>query len=206
MTMRTRLTALGALAAAGLVIGTVTGAPAGAAVKASASPAFLSAAQLPPHPTSSWTAGKVTGGVPDQLLLCFPETFAGYDSSYREFWTDLDTNARQLTVVVKDEAKAKSLAARLNKELKKCATTVEQSNPGTDAEVRDYGTLPVEEGAHVYGLHTTTSFGADDVRLLSVGRDGHAVTVVEWAALGDFGAAPVTAFKKTTTTAVNKLY
>ena len=45
-----------------------------------------------------------------------------------------------------------------------------------------------------------------DIRLLSVGRDGRTVTVVDWGQMGGFKDAPVKAFKKTTTTAVNKLH
>ncbi|MFD3497139.1 hypothetical protein ACFWWT_00370 [Streptomyces sp. NPDC058676] len=177
-----------------------------AATKTAASPKFLAAADLPPHPTSSWTAGKVTDGVPDELRLCLEEALLAYDSRYRPFHTDLDTSARQLTVVVGSTAKAKALATRLNKEIRSCATRIEQADPETEATYKGYGTLPVEEGARVHGLHTVTSWGASDVRLLSVGRDGRTVTVVEWSQLGDLGDAPVKAFKKTTTTAVNKLY
>jgi hypothetical protein len=176
------------------------------ALKTAVAPGFLAAAELPPHPTSSWTAGKVTDGVPDELRLCLEEALLAYDSRYRDFRTDLDTNARQLTVVVGSAAKAKALATRLNKEIRSCATRIEKAGPETGAAYKAYGTLPVEEGAGVHGLHTVTSWGASDVRLLSVGRDGRAVTVVEWAQLGGFGDAPVKAFKKTTTTAVNKLY
>lgn len=204
--MRTALSVLTALAAA--AAGVALAAPAGATAKASAParPAFLSAAELPPHPSSAWTADKVKDGVPDELRFCLDAALPGYDSRYRAFRTDLDTSARQLTIVVASDAKAKALAARLNKEIRSCPTRIEQSDPEIEAELRDYGTLPVEEGAHVYGLHTETSYGATDIRLLSVGRDGHAVTVVDWGQLGDFGDAPVPAFKKTTTTAVKKLY
>jgi len=177
-----------------------------ATMKSAASPRFLAAAELPPHPTSTWTAGKVTDGVPDELRLCLEEALLAYDSRYRAFHTDLDTNARQLTVVVGSAAKAKALATRLDKEIRSCATRIERADPETGATYKGYGTLPVEEGARVHGLHTDTSWGASDIRLLSVGRDGRTVTVVEWAQLGDFGDAPVKAFKKTTTTAVNKLY
>ncbi|KOU73450.1 hypothetical protein ADK57_08745 [Streptomyces sp. MMG1533] len=185
---------------------TKTAAMKATATKAAASPRFLAAAELPPHPTSSWTAGKVTDGVPDELRLCLEEALLAYDSRYRAFHTDLDTSARQLTVVVGSTVKAKALATRLNKEIRSCATRIEKADPETEAEYKGYGTLPVEEGARVHGLHTHTSWGASDIRLLSVGRDGRTVTVVEWAQLGDFGDAPVKAFKKTTTTAVNKLY
>ncbi|MGX5186852.1 hypothetical protein ACWKT5_29835 [Streptomyces avermitilis] len=206
MTKRVRVAALTALTAAGLVLGTAVAGPAGAAVRGGGSPAFLSAAELPPHPTSSWTAGKVTDGVPDELRLCLDAALPGDDSRYRAYRTDLDTSARQLTMVLGDEATAKGRTARLNEDIRSCATRIERPYPETDAVLKDYGTLPVEEGAHVYGLHTATSWGASDIHLFSVGRDGRAVTVVEWAQLGDFTDAPVTAFKKTTTTAVNKLY
>ncbi|MCX4704510.1 hypothetical protein [Streptomyces sp. NBC_01373] len=222
MPKRIRAGALTVLAITGLTLGTALAvqadarpAPAAAtktattkavAMKTAAAPRFLAAAQLPPHPASSWTAGKVTDGVPDELRPCLEEALLAYDSRYRAFHTDLDTNARQLTVVVGSAAKAKALATRLNKEIRSCATRLEKADPETEAAYKGYGTLPVEEGARVHGLHTVTSWGASDIRLLSVGRDGRAVTVVEWAQLGGFGDAPVKAFKKTTVTAVNKLY
>ncbi|MFD6290119.1 hypothetical protein [Streptomyces sp. NPDC060205] len=214
MSKRTRGAAFTALAAAALAVGTVLAGPAGAVVNTSApvsvtssgTPKFLSAAQLPPHPSSAWTAGKVTPGVPDELVFCLEDALPGYDSSYRDFRTDLETNAQQLTIVVGSNAKADALAKRLNKEIKACAAKAELADPEVEATLKDYGTLPVEEGAHVYGVHTNTSWGATDINLYSVGRDGRAVTVVKWGQMGDFSDAPVKAFKKTTTTAVNKLY
>ncbi|MFE7034915.1 hypothetical protein ACFU9Y_31885 [Streptomyces sp. NPDC057621] len=214
MSKRTRGVAITALAAAALAVGTALAGPAGAVVNTSApvqvtssgTPKFLSAAQLPPHPSSAWTAGKVTPGVPDELLFCLEDALPGYDSSYRDFRTDLETNAQQLTIVVGSNTKAAALAKRLNKEIKACAAKAEQADPEVEATLKDYGTLPVEEGAHVYGMHTNTSWGATDINLYSVGRDGRAVTVVKWGQMGDFSDAPVKAFKKTTTTAVDKLY
>jgi hypothetical protein len=197
------LTAVTALAATASVTVLAT---AGTAAAADRSPRFLSAADLPPHPSSAWTAGKVTDGVPDELRLCLDDVFPGYDSRYRPFHTDLDTTARQLTIVTGSTAKAKALAARMNQEIRTCATRVEQAHPDVEATHRGYGALPVEEGARVHGLHTETSWGANDVRLLSVGRDGRTVTVVEWSQIGDLDDAPVRAFKRTTTTAVGKLY
>ncbi|MEU3839349.1 hypothetical protein AB0E88_04885 [Streptomyces sp. NPDC028635] len=178
--------------------------PAAAAVKA---PGFLAAADLPPHPASSWTAGDVTAGVPqetgeDACLRALPGHTAAW---HRDFRTDLDTGARQITVVLSDTRTAEQLTSRLNADIESCAARIEQQQPDTRATGKDYGTLPVEDGAHVYGVHTETSWGASDVRLLSVGRDGRTVTVVNWAQLGGFEGAPVRAFKKTTTTAVDKL-
>lgn len=200
----TAMSALTALVAAGVALA----APAGATAKASAPtpPRFLSAAELPPHPNSTWTADRVKDGVPEELRFCLGAALPGYDSRYRAFHTDLDAGARQLTIVVGSDAKAKALATRLNKEIRSCPKRIEQADPEVDAQLKDYGTLQVEEGAHVYGLHTETSYGANDISLLSVGRDGRTVTVVGWSRLGGFAGAPVAAFKKTTTTAVKKLY
>ncbi|USQ84165.1 hypothetical protein NFX46_10380 [Streptomyces phaeoluteigriseus] len=202
MPNRTRTGALTALATAGLALGTVLAVPAGAAERAQG---FLAAGDLPPHPSSSWTADRVKGGVPDSLLGCVTDALPGYDVRHREFRTDLDTGAVQVTVVVGGAAKAKALQTRLNKEMRTCATEIERNDPETEAAVKDYGSVAVEEGARVHGLHTVTSWGATDVHLLSVGRDGRTVTLVQWGQMGDFGDAPVKAFKKTTVTAVDKL-
>ncbi|MFI7412156.1 hypothetical protein ACIBU0_26140 [Streptomyces sp. NPDC049627] len=205
MSKRTRAGVLAALAVAGLAAGTaLTAAPAGAATKAPA-PKFLSASELPPHPSSAWTAGRVTDGVPEEMQGCLGEALFGYDSRYRTFRTDLETGAEQLNVVVGDNAKAKALATRLNMEIRNCALRSD-ADPEIEAEYRSYGSLPVEEGARVHGVHTRASWGAMDIHLVSVGRDGGTVTVVQWGQMGDFTDAPVKDFKKTTTTAVDKLY
>ncbi|MET7291069.1 hypothetical protein ABZS79_02730 [Streptomyces griseoloalbus] len=206
MPMRTRAAALAALTVAALAAGTTLTAPAGAAPKKAAAPAFLAASELPPHPASTWTAGPVTDGFPAELAHCLGEGVPAYDYRHRVFHTDLDTGAVQATVVTGSPAKGKALAALLNEEIRSCADRIEQSDPEIEAEGRYYGSLPVEEGARVHGLHTETSWGATDIHLLSVGRDGRTVTVVGWGQLGDFDDAPVTAFEKTTTKAVNKLH
>ncbi|MFI8193592.1 hypothetical protein ACIF8T_33270 [Streptomyces sp. NPDC085946] len=205
MSMRIRAGASTALVITALTAGTALTVPAQAAPKGVA-PAFLSAGDLPPHPSSAWTAGKVTDGFPERLAYCLGEGLPAYDYRHREFRTDLDTGAVQVTVVTGSTAKAGALAARLNHEIRTCAARLEASDPDVEATGKDYGTLPVEEGARVHGLHTASSWGATDIHLLSVGRDGKTVTVVEWGQMGDFGDAPVKAFKKTTTTAVNKLH
>ncbi|MBT3152168.1 hypothetical protein HTV45_14970 [Streptomyces sp. CHD11] len=206
MPMRTRATALAALTAAALAAGSVLTAPAGAAPKKAAPPRFLAASELPRHPTSAWAAGPVTDGFPVELAYCLGEGVPAYDYRHRVFHTDLDTGAAQVTVVTGSAAKGRALAALLHKEIRSCADRIEGSDPETEAEGRYYGRLPVEEGATVHGLHTETSWGATDIHLLSVGRDGRTVTVVGWGQMGDFGDAPVAAFKKTTKKAVNKLH
>ncbi|MGW1778014.1 hypothetical protein ACWCQQ_02585 [Streptomyces sp. NPDC002143] len=210
MPKRTRaaiLTGLTALTAAGLALGTVLTAPAGATVPKP--PGFLSTTDLPPHASSAWTAGAITAGAsPDvEADRCLGMALGdGWDSWYRDFRTDLDTSARQVSVELSSVSAAKGRYSRINQDIKSCAGWIEEADPEVEATLKDYGKLNVEEGAHVYGLHTETSWGATDIRLLSVGRDGTTVTVVDWGQLGDFGDAPVKAFKKTTVTAVNKLH
>ncbi|MFI7316186.1 hypothetical protein [Streptomyces venezuelae] len=208
MSLRIRTSACTTFAVAALAAaGTVLTAPAAGAAPQAAAPKFLSASQLPPHPTSSWTAGPVTEGFPDEIGYCVStEGVPSYDYKNRLFRTDVDTNAAQLTVVADTAAHAKALAKHYDDLVRTCAERIEKADPDVRAEGRDYGTLPVEEGARVRGLHTETSGGATDIALMSVGRDGRTVTVVKWGQMGDFGDAPVAAFKKTTTTAVNKLY
>ncbi|MER6678977.1 hypothetical protein [Streptomyces sp. NPDC000983] len=206
MPKRTRAVTAAVLTLAGVTACAALTVPAQATEKASSTPRFLSASQLPPHPSSDWTAGKVTDGMPDEMQFCLGKALLAYDMRYRPFHTDLDTSARQLTVVVGTAAKAKALAGSLDKAVKSCAQRIEAADPEVEATYKSYGSLPVEEGARVHGLHTETSWGANDIRLLSVGRDGRTVTVVDWSQMGGFSDAPVSAFKKTTTKAVNKLY
>ncbi|WP_328841089.1 hypothetical protein [Streptomyces europaeiscabiei] len=206
MPKRTRANVLTALVVAGLTAGSAlaVGAVPAAAAKASSAPKFLSASQLPPHPSSSWTAGRIEDGVPEVFQYCLGDALLAYDARHRSFRTDLETGAHQLVVVAGSDSKAKALATRLNKDFRDCVS--ESSDPDVEAEYRDLGTLPVEEGARVHGVATVASWGAMDIRLLSVGRDGRTVTVVDWGQMGGFKDAPVKAFKKTTTTAVNKLH
>src|SRR5690606_40497734 len=68
----TRAAVLAALTAAVVAAGTALTVPAGAA-PAKAAPKFLSASQLPPHPSSEWTAGPVTDGFPVELAYCLGE-------------------------------------------------------------------------------------------------------------------------------------
>ncbi len=158
MPIRTRVAALAALTAAALAVGAAATAPAGAAPKKAPAPTFLAASELPPHPTG-WTAGPVTDGFPEQLAYCLGEGVPAYDYRHRLFHTDLDTGAVQVTVVTGSAAKGKALAARLNKEIRTCADRIERTYPDVTAEGRFYGTLPVEEGATVHGLHTETTWG-----------------------------------------------
>ncbi|MEU1816906.1 hypothetical protein ABZ543_17170 [Streptomyces roseifaciens] len=199
--MRRRRPAFALLAAAAA---TVVAAPTASA--APGVPAFLAPAELPPRAGTAWHGGAVTSGVPDPLPFCVGEALPGATSRHRAFWTDLDTSAVQVSVVERDASRAKALAGLLGKAVKDCAGKVEQEDPGTRATWRDLGRVQVADGAHVQGVQTTHTETGSDVHLFSVGRDGRTVTVVHWGQMGTFKDAPVSGFRNTTRTAVNKLY
>ncbi|UFQ13778.1 MULTISPECIES: hypothetical protein [Streptomyces] len=186
------------VAVAGVAAGTV---PASAAD----TPRFLAPSELPPHASSPWHAGPVTSGQPDPLPMCVGEGLPS-TSVHRTYRTDLDTGALQVTVVERSEQRAKEFAALLRKKLDGCAETVMKQNPEITASQKYYGKVNAEEGAHVYGVHTVASWGANDINMFAVGRDGTTVTLVTWGQMGTFADAQVSDFKTTTATAVNKLY
>ncbi|PAN03480.1 hypothetical protein CJI59_00945 [Streptomyces sp. Alain-F2R5] len=197
---RAALTAL--VAGAALAVAAV---PATAATPPSDPPAFLEPAELPPHPSSDWFAGPVTAGQPDPLPVCVGEALPS-TASHRRYWTEYDTGALQVTVVERSTQRAREFAALLRADLADCARTVMEQYPDITATQKYYGRLDVEEGAHVYGVHTVAEWGASDINLFSVGRDGRTVTVVKWGQMGTFAHAQVPDFRATTVTAVDKLY
>ncbi|MGW1541225.1 hypothetical protein ACWCPM_13480 [Streptomyces sp. NPDC002309] len=206
MTVRARLrTRLGIAALAAGAAVTLTAVPASAGPAAPGKPRFLAPRELPPHPVSPWYAGRVTAGQPDPLPICFGAALPS-TASHRTYSTEFDTGALQVTAVARNERRAKAFAERLRKDLAGCAKKLMQQDPDMTATKRYYGRLNVEEGAHVYGLHTAHYWGPSDIALFSVGRDGRTVTVVKWAQMGNFQHAQVADFKATTVKAVKKLY
>ncbi|MFF6912185.1 hypothetical protein [Streptomyces sp. NPDC012466] len=198
--IRTTVVALAAVAAVA-----AAAVPAVAATPASDTPRFLEPAELPPHPSSPWYAGPVTAGQPDPLPICVGDALPSI-TTHREYWTEYDTNAQQLTVEGRSEQWAKDFAALLRKDLAGCAKKLMRQDPDITATQKYYGRLNVEEGADVYGIHTASAWGSSDIGLFSVGRDGATVTIVRWGQMGTFQHAQVADFKATTVTAVNKLY
>jgi hypothetical protein len=196
-------TALATAAAAALGLAALATAPA----QAAAQPAFLAATQMPPSSTP-WTATQVFTGVPENGgALCAPYKIPAQNTRYREFTTELDTNGVQITTVARTEADAVKLVDTLRKALAGCGPQLERQNPGLQAVSAFHGKLAVEEGAWVYSLDTADpQIGITDIHLFSVGRDGRTVTLVRWGQMGDFEDAPLTAFRTTTKTAVNKLW
>ncbi|MFN1190003.1 hypothetical protein ACK03K_17060 [[Kitasatospora] papulosa] len=196
-------TALATAAAAALGLAALATAPA----QAAAQPAFLTASQMPPSSTP-WTATQVFTGVPENGgVLCAPYKIPAQNTRYREFSTELDTNGVQVTTVAPTETDAVKLVDTLRGALAGCGPLLEQQNPGLQAVSASHGRLAVEEGAWVYSLDTADpQIGISDIHLFSVGRDGRTVTLVRWGQMGDLEDAPLTAFRTTTKTAVNKLH
>lgn len=126
-------------------------------------------------------------------------------SWHRTFGTEFDTGAVQISVRAASATAAAKLATTLERKVATCAADWLRTTPGGTASWEDYGKLPVEEGAHVYGVHTSIPESEPGVHLYGIGRDGSTVTVVQWGQMGNLSHAPVADFKKTTTKAVNKL-
>ncbi|MBT2416119.1 hypothetical protein J7I94_37315 [Streptomyces sp. ISL-12] len=199
-----RLAVAASAAVAALAVAAVPAAAVPPGLSGSGAPGFLEPADLPPHPSSDWSAGPVTAGQPDPLPMCVGDALPS-TSAHRRYWTEYDTGALQVTVVERDEGRAAAFAALLRDGLADCARTLADQDPEVTATQRYYGRLDVEEGADVFGVHTGTTWGASDVALFSVGRDGRIVTVVQWGQMGALADAPVDAFEATTVTAVGKL-
>ncbi|GGR91783.1 hypothetical protein Snoj_52090 [Streptomyces nojiriensis] len=200
-TTPTTLTTALVAAAAALVLTASTATSAAAAT----APGFLTGTDLPPHPASPWYAGAVTAGLPESAPFCLEGVLPSAGSWHRVFGTEYDTGAVQVSVRSASPSAAARLAGVLERKVAACAADWLRRTPGGTASWQDYGTLPVEEGAHVYGVHTSIPDSEPGVHLYGIGRDGSTVTVVQWGEMGDLSHAPVAGFKKTTTKAVNKL-
>ncbi|MDT3400539.1 hypothetical protein RKE29_28680 [Streptomyces sp. B1866] len=210
-TRRRRAAVTGAAAAAALVAVAGTAQAQGAdharrAPARTAAPAYLAATELPPHPRSDWYADGVAKGLPEPVPYCVRDTLPSSGAGHRTFRTDYETNAVQIVVTTGSADAATRLAAAVERKIRACAADYRREYPPATASWRDYGTVTAEDGAHVYGVHTALPDSEPAVGLYGVGRDGRTVTVVEWADNGGLDLAPVPAFRRTTATAVTKLY
>ncbi|MET9321346.1 hypothetical protein ABZX75_14340 [Streptomyces sp. NPDC003038] len=172
---------------------------------AATAPGFINGTDLPPHPTSPWYADAITQGLPESTPFCLEDVLPTTGSWHRRFGTEFDTGAVQVSVRSSSASAAARLADALEREVAACAADWLRATPGGTASWQDYGALAVEEGAHVYGVHTSIPDSEPGVHLYGIGRDGSTVTVVQWGEMGNLSHAPVAGFKKTTTRAVNKL-
>ncbi|MET9553910.1 hypothetical protein [Streptomyces sp. NPDC006645] len=177
-----------------------------AAPQATTTPGFLAAKDMPQAAGNFWIAGDITAGAPESDPFCLEKVLPATGTTWhRMFGTDLETEGAQVSVRATSDAAARKLAASAETAIAACAADWLRATPGGTASWQDYGRLPVEEGARVIGVATSVPDSGVNVRLLGIGRDGDTVTIVTWNQLGDLDRAPVAAFKKTTTTAVQKL-
>ncbi|MEN8653993.1 hypothetical protein ABCR94_26165 [Streptomyces sp. 21So2-11] len=198
-------TAVVTAAAVGMTIVSLGSATA-AAPAASAAPKFLSASQLPAA-SPAWVAGAVKQGLPASQSPCTAGSVPKAGTKYRDFRTDLDTGARQTITVAATEAKAKALAAKIRTSITGCLHRLQMADPGLEGEAFYHGKVNVAAGAHIHSLDTNSpEVGTVDINLFAIGRDGKAVTVVQWGQMGSLDAAPLAGFKKTAGVAVGKLY
>ncbi|WP_330173523.1 hypothetical protein OG875_08010 [Streptomyces sp. NBC_01498] len=203
-TARRGLTALAATALAGALALSVSGGV--QAAPKTPAPGFLAAKDMPQAPGNAWNAGAVTAGAPESDPFCLDTVLPAQGTTWhRQFHTDLDTGGVQVSVRAANAAAAEKLAARAGAAVAACAADWLRTTPGGTASWDDYGTIAVEEGARVVGVAISIPDAGLGVHLLGVGRDGDTVTIVSWGRMGKLSDAPVAAFKKTTTTAVNKL-
>ncbi|MFD3523123.1 hypothetical protein [Streptomyces sp. NPDC058653] len=167
-------------------------------------PKFLAASQLPAASTP-WTAEPVRTGLPEYGSVCTAGVVPASGSSYREFRTELDTTGRQTTTVAATTAKAKTLVTKLNQRIAGCLDRLAEN--GIVGEAFYHGRIAVEEGADVYNVDTShPEVGTADAHLISVGRDGRTVTVLEVGHLGWTLSEELAPFRTSTRTAVAKLY
>ncbi|MBW5486178.1 hypothetical protein [Streptomyces bambusae] len=197
-------TLLSAVLAAAAAL-TLTASATATAGTAAAAPGFLRGTDLPPHPSSPWYEGQVAKGLPELPVFCLEGVPAG-GSWHRQFGTEFDTGALQVSWRTASAGAAAKLAASLERKVAACAADWLRVHPGGTASWQDHGPLAVEEGAHVYGVHTSLPESEPGVHLYGIGRDGATVTVVQWGQMGNLSDAPVPAFRTTTTTAVNRLH
>lgn len=168
-------------------------------------PGFLDAADLPPHGSSDWVAGDIVRGLPEHPTFCTWEALGQGTSWHREYHTEFDTHANQITVRAKSESAATQLESDLAAAVTDCAPDWLRENPGGTASWQYYGPTSGGDSAVVYGVHTSIPDSEPGVHLYGIGRDGRVVTVVQWGQMGNLSDAPVSEFTGTTTTAVENL-
>ncbi|MFE2295624.1 hypothetical protein [Streptomyces sp. NPDC059452] len=156
--------------------------------------------------TESWRAFPVARGWGEAqgCLAAWPEDRPEVNVWYRDFTTAETAFAQQKVAAFDTEAEAIAFADATRQDYADCANRPQ--DPGVTATGYDHGTVDVEDGATLQGMHTfdTNSPRPDFNYLWGVGRDGDTVTLVLWSSY--WGEPPVAAWKETLRTAVNKLY
>ncbi|MEU1282665.1 hypothetical protein [Kitasatospora sp. NPDC005856] len=172
-------------------------------------PGMLTTADLPPDPLT-WQ-----GHASDQPGDSFEtRCLAGWyrpDVPEENIWTaDFFTSetaaAYERVYVLPTEAEAIALADSARLHYAGCAGRMQADYPHDVVTAQDHGTVDVEEGATVGGVHEQEVPAWQGYRnvLYGVGRDGNTVAIVEWESNSTQPDVP--AFKETVRAAVNKLH
>ncbi|MFK0223448.1 hypothetical protein ACIQWN_35335 [Streptomyces vinaceus] len=205
MGVRTRLRGGGVVVGAALLALGVASGPATAADQWRPRPGTLYISDLPK--TESWRANPTVRGWGSEYVCPagWPAEPAEVNVWNRDFTTAETAFAQQKVAVFATEAEAVAFAAKARQDYLDCANAPQR--PGVTATYHDHGTVDVEEGATLQGMYTHDSTNPERPGfnyLWGVGRDGDTVTLVLWQSY--WGDPPVTEWKRTLRTAVNKLY
>ncbi|MFB7977849.1 hypothetical protein [Streptomyces vinaceus] len=205
MGVRTRLRGGGVVVGAALLALGVASGPATAADQWRPRPGTLYISDLPK--TESWRANPTVRGWGSEYVCPagWPAEPAEVNVWNRDFTTAETAFAQQKVAVFATEAEAVAFAAKARQDYLDCANAPQR--PGVTATYYDHGAVDVEEGATLQGMYTHDSTNPERPGfnyLWGVGRDGDTVTLVLWQSY--WGDPPVTEWKRTLRTAVNKLY
>ncbi|MEV6580405.1 hypothetical protein AB0M92_19820 [Streptomyces sp. NPDC051582] len=205
MGVRTRLRGGSVVLGSAVLAVAVASGPAMGADQWRPRPGTLFLSDLPK--TESWRGAQVARGWGDayDCLAGWPAQQPGINVWNRDFTTAETAFAQQKVVAFATEAEAIAFADAARKNYTACANGPQA--PGITATAFDHGVVDVEEGATLQGMHTVNANlpeRPDFNYLWGVGRDGDTVTLVLWSSY--WGEPPVTAWKTTLRTAVNKLY
>ncbi|MET9402705.1 hypothetical protein [Kitasatospora sp. NPDC002965] len=171
-------------------------------------PGMIDVADLPPD-SLTWMGGasdEPGGSYTPTCLWDRINEVPEQNTWSADFFTSETAAAVERVFVLPTEAEAVTLAESLRQYYAGCADRLRAAYPGDTVTGQDHGSLDVEEGATVGGVHRsrTSPWASYNNHLYGVGRDGSTVAVVEWES--NWTQPDVPAFKETVRAAVNKRY
>jgi len=163
---------------------------------ATATPQFLTAAELPSK-QGPWHAGEVTAGLPDPTYACLADALPAADSSSRTFTGDLAAEFRETVVVTADQDAAMALVQRVATAISGCADRVEGNNTSADYSLPDK-----LRGLRVIGVYFAPKDSEYHFQLYGVGHAGNLVVVTSLSDMGRATEAPRDQFRFTADKAI----
>ncbi|MFJ6619202.1 hypothetical protein ACIQOW_16680 [Kitasatospora sp. NPDC091335] len=171
-------------------------------------PGLIATTDLPPD-SLTWQVSSIGPGWKDDApcLWNWAGPAVSEDRLFTaNFMTSETAAATENVIVLPTEAEAVATLDSVRQYLAGCADRTRASSPTSVVTGYDHGTVDVEEGATVGGVHLQKVPAWEGYRnfLYGVGRDGNTVAIVEWES--NWTQPDVPAFKETVRAAVNKLY